>query len=68
MRVAKRNLSKCTKGDHMELGKGYVTIVEGGPQVADRPVAIIHLDFGQSVREMKEPQTPAQKLCPVPKK
>jgi hypothetical protein len=52
----------------MELGKGYVTIVEGGPQVADRPVAIIHLDFGQSVREMKEPQTPAQKLCPVPKK
>jgi hypothetical protein len=52
------------EGDFMEFEKGYVKIFEGNngdlvPRIIQpRLVAAIHLDSGQSVREMKEPETP----------
>lgn len=49
------------EGDRMELDKGYVRILEGernryGLKDEGRLLAAIHLDKGQSVREIKEPE------------
>jgi len=52
-------------GDFMELDKGYVQIFKGehgllAPDERARLVAAIHLDKGQSVRELcEEPETAA---------
>ena len=45
-------------GDCMELDKGYVKIRKGKPPLVDpgmaQIVAVVHLDKGQSVRELAE--------------
>jgi hypothetical protein len=46
-------------GDYMTLERDYVRIFEGSPEsylsnlTAPRLVAVVHLDSGQSVREIK---------------
>jgi|HubBroStandDraft_1064217.scaffolds.fasta_scaffold07007_6 hypothetical protein len=48
------------RGDRLELGQGYVTIMRGGVggiQEMEEAVAVIHLGQGQSVREITRPSS-----------
>lgn len=53
----KDKASETYEGDRMMLEKGYVKIMRGGPDLFDllteQLVAVIHLDKGQSVREIE---------------
>jgi hypothetical protein len=48
--------SETYEGDHMMLEKGYVKIIRGGLELIDfeteHLIAVIHLDKGQSMREI----------------
>jgi hypothetical protein len=48
--------SETYAGDRMTLEKGYVTIIRGGSSFielgTEHIIAVIHLDKGQSVREI----------------
>lgn len=52
----KNEPSETYEGDCMKLEKGYVKILKGEPNLidlqAEQLVAVIHLDKGQSVREI----------------
>jgi hypothetical protein len=48
--------SETYEGDRMKLEKGYVKIIRGGQTLIDfeteHLIAVIHLDKGQSMREI----------------
>lgn len=52
----KKEPSETYEGDRITLENGYVKIIRGGPSLIDlgteQIIAVIHLDKGQSVREI----------------
>ena len=59
--------SETYEGDSMTLEKGYVKIMRGGQDLADfqvgQLIAVIHLDKGQSVREIRRHERHVQEIC-----
>jgi hypothetical protein len=53
----KEEPTETYEGDRMQLEKGYVKVMRGEPNLidldAEELVAVIHLDKGQSVRELE---------------